>query len=96
MQFCDVYTFNYVFMKGNQLTPSNKYEAPEVFRIRPKGHENQAVQVETFYQDPVIVGGKKIDEEDHRHLAANLLTEKLHHHLLLHVVFSGSFQHWID
>ena len=58
------------------LTPSNEYEAPEVFWIGPKGHEDETVQVETFDQDPVVVGGQKIDEEQHCYLAANLMTKK--------------------
>lgn len=59
----------------NLLTPSDECEAPEVFRVWSEGHEDETVEVEAFYQDPVIVGGQKIDEEQHCHLAANLTTK---------------------
>lgn len=57
------------------LTPAYKNEAPEVFGIGPKRHKDEAVQVEAFHQDPVIVGGQEIDEKQHRHLTADLIME---------------------
>lgn len=33
------------------------------------------MEVQAFNQDPVIVGGQKIDEEQHCHLAADLITK---------------------
>lgn len=58
-----------------QPTPSNKYQAPEVSGVWSEGHEDETVEVQAFYEDPVIVGGQEIDEEQHRYLAANLITE---------------------
>lgn len=57
------------------LTPSDEYQAPEVFGIWAKGHEDETVEVEAFNQNPVVIGGQKIDEEQHSHLAANLKTK---------------------
>lgn len=54
------------------LTPANDDEDPQVALVGEEGHKDQAVQVETFHQDPVVVGGQKIEEESHHHLAANL------------------------
>ena len=58
------------------LTPSNEYEAPEVYGIGPEGHEDETVQIKTFDQDPVVVGCQKIDEEQHCHLASNLIRKQ--------------------
>ena len=57
---------------GSTLTPADDDEDPQVVLVGEEGHEDQAVQVETFHQDPVVVGGQKIEEESHHHLAANL------------------------
>lgn len=57
------------------LTPSNECEAPEVFGVWSKGHEDETVEVEAFHKDPVVVSGQKIDEEQDCHLAANLITK---------------------
>lgn len=57
---------------GSVLTPANDDEDPQVALVGEEGHEDQAVQVKTFHQDPVVVGGQKIQEESHHHLAANL------------------------
>lgn len=59
---------------GSMLTPADDDEDPQVVLVGEEGHEDQAVQVETFHQDPVVVGGQKIEEESHHHLAANLWT----------------------
>lgn len=59
---------------GSILTPADDDEDPQVVLVGEEGHEDQAVQVETFHQDPVVVGGQKIEEESHHHLAANLWT----------------------
>lgn len=58
------------------LTPSDECEAPKVFGVWSEGHEDETVKVQAFYQDPVVVGGQKIDEEQHCHLAANLITKQ--------------------
>lgn len=57
---------------GSILTPADDDEDPQVVLVGEEGHKDQAVQVETLYQDPVVVGGQKIEEERHHHLAANL------------------------
>lgn len=67
------------------LTPSDECEAPDIFGVRSEGHEDKAVEVEAFYQDPVVVGGQKIDEEQHCDLAANLITKHGHFHRILFV-----------
>lgn len=54
------------------LTPANDDEDPQVVLVGEESHEDQAVQVETFHQNPVVVGGQKIEEEGHCHLATNL------------------------
>lgn len=59
------------------LTPAYENEAPEVFGIGPKRHEDEAVQVETFDQDPIIVCSQEIDEEQHRHLTADLIIDQI-------------------
>lgn len=59
---------------GSMLTPADDDEDPQVVLVGEEGHEDQAVQVKTFHQDPVVVGGQKIEEESHHHLAANLWT----------------------
>lgn len=55
------------------LTPSDEYKSPEVFVVWPEGHEDETVEVEALNQDPEVVGGKKIDEEQHCHFAAHLI-----------------------
>ena len=60
------------------LTPSDEGEAPEVFGVRSEGHEDEAVQVQALHQDPVVVGGQEVDEEQHGHLAADLITKHQH------------------
>lgn len=67
------------------LTPSNKYEAPEVFGVWSEGHEDETVEVEAFHQDPVVVGGQKINEQQHCHLAANLMTKVKRFHYILFI-----------
>lgn len=57
---------------GSKLTPANDDEDPQVVLVGEEGHEDQAVQVEAFHQDPVVVGGQEVEEERHHHLAANL------------------------
>ena len=57
------------------LTPSNYCEAPEVFRVRPEGHEDEAVQVQTLHQDPVMVGRQEVKEESDSDLTAGLSTQ---------------------
>lgn len=54
------------------LTPAYQREAPQVLGVGTEGHEDKAVQVESFHQDPVVVGGQEVDEEEHRQLAADL------------------------
>lgn len=61
---------------GSKLTPADDDEDPQVALVGEEGHEDQAVQVETFHQDPVVVGGQKIEEERHHHLAADLRAER--------------------
>lgn len=74
--FNSVFIFFMVWKNLLQLlTPSNEYESPEIFGIRAKSHEDEAMQVEAFHQDPVVVGCQKVDEEQHCHFAANLETE---------------------
>lgn len=55
-----------------RLTPSYQREAPQVLGVGAEGHEDEAVQIEALHQDPVVVGGQEVDEEEHRQLAANL------------------------
>lgn len=57
---------------GSKLTPANDDEDPQVVLVGKEGHEDQAVQVEAFHQDPVVVGGQEVEEERHHRLAANL------------------------
>lgn len=54
------------------LTPADEYQTPEVFGIWSEGHEDETVEVKAFYQNPVVIGSQKVDEEQHSHLAANL------------------------
>lgn len=58
------------------LTPAYQREAPQVLGVRTEGHEDEAVQVKTLHQDPVVVGGQEVDEEEHRKLAADLAQDK--------------------
>lgn len=58
------------------LTPANQSEAPEVLPVWEEGHENKAVEVQAFHQDPIIISGQEVQEEGHSHLTANL-KEKL-------------------
>lgn len=48
------------------------------------------MEVQAFYQDPVIVGGQKIDEEQHCHLAADLITKHEH---FFHILFIPDFRY---
>lgn len=73
------------------LTPSDEGEAPQVFGVWSEGHEDEAVEVKAFYQDPVVVGGQKIDEEEHCHLAANLITK---HYPFYHVSLEPDTSLW--
>lgn len=75
------------------LTPSDECEAPEVFGVWAEGHEDEAVKVEAFHQDPVVVGGQKIDEKQHRHLAADLITKHSHicHLQFVHAIIVFNF-----
>lgn len=47
------------------------------------------MEVQAFHQDPVIVGSQKIDEEQHRQLAANL--KKKQNNLKQIITFNISF-----
>lgn len=58
-----------------ELTPSNQSKSPQILPIREEGHEDEAVEVETLDQDPVVVCGQEVHEQRHHHLAANLCTK---------------------
>lgn len=70
------------------LTPSDECEAPKVFGVWSEGHEDETVKVQAFYQDPVVVGGQKVDEEQHCHFAANLIRK---HEQVFHLLFIAAF-----
>lgn len=62
-------------MNGAQLTPSDQSESPQILSVGEEGHEDEAVQVQTLHQDPVVVGGEEVQEQGHDHLAADLFTD---------------------
>ena len=58
-----------------ELTPSDQSESPQILSVWEEGHEDEAVQVQTLHQDPVVVGCQKVQEQGHDHLAADLYTK---------------------
>lgn len=54
------------------LTPANQSKAPKVLPVWEEGHEDKAVQVQAFHQNPVIISRQEVQEESDSHLTANL------------------------
>lgn len=54
------------------LTPPDQSEAPQVFRIRQEGHEDETVQVQALHQDPIVVCSQEIDEQQDSHFTTHL------------------------
>lgn len=54
------------------LTPSYEGETPEIFGVGEERHEDEAVKVQAFHQDPVVVCRQEINEEQDCDLAAEL------------------------
>ena len=57
---------------GSMLTPADDDEDPQVVLVGEEGHEDQAVQVETFHQNPVVIGCQEVEEEGNRYFTAHL------------------------
>lgn len=57
------------------LTPADDSERPEVVLFGEEGHEDEAVQVQTLHQDPVMVGRQEVKEESNSNLTAGLRTQ---------------------
>lgn len=55
-----------------QLTPSNQRKSPQILPVGEEGHEDEAVEIQALHQNPVVIGGQKVQEQSHRHLAADL------------------------
>lgn len=62
------------------LTPANDSEAPEVLPVREEGHEDEAVEVKAFHQDPVIICRKEVQEERDCDLTADLQPQPQQQH----------------
>lgn len=56
------------------LTPPDDGEGPQVVLVREEGHEDEAVQVQAFHQDPVMIGRQEVQEESHSDFTARLRT----------------------
>lgn len=54
------------------LTPANDSEAPEVLPVGEEGHEDEAVEIKTFHQNPVIICCEEVQEECDGNLTADL------------------------
>lgn len=67
-------------MPCSVLTPSNQSESPQVLCVWQEGHEDEAVQVQTFHKDPVVVCCQKINEQKDCHLTTYLEMEEKHQH----------------
>lgn len=59
-------------IKESTLTPSNQCKTPKVLFVWEKSHKNETVQVKTLHKNPVVIGGQKVHEQGHHHLAGNL------------------------
>lgn len=55
-----------------KLTPADDGECPQVVLVWEEGHEDEAVQVQSLHQDPVVIGRQEIQEESNGHLTAHL------------------------
>ena len=55
------------------LTPANESEAPQVLGVRVERHEDEAVQIQAFHQNPIVVGGQEVDEQQDCDLASYLV-----------------------
>lgn len=60
------------------LTPPNQSESPQVLCVWQEGHEDEAVQVQAFHKDPVVVCCQKINEQKDCHLTTYLEMEEKH------------------
>lgn len=67
-----MWIFNCVCSSASLLTPANDSEAPEVLPVREEGHEDEAVEIKAFHQDPVIICRKEVQEERDSDLTADL------------------------
>ncbi len=57
-----------------ELTPSDQSKSPKVLSVREEGHEDEAVEVQTLHQDPVVIGRQKVHKQGDNHLTADLHT----------------------
>lgn len=58
-----------------KLTPADDGECPQVVLVWEEGHEDEAVEVQALYQDPVVISGQEVDEQQHCHFTPNLERE---------------------
>lgn len=58
--------------EDRRLTPAKERESPKILLLGEERHEDEAVEVEAFHQDPVVVGGQEVQEQGDSHLAAHL------------------------
>lgn len=69
------------------LTPSDQSEAPQVLRVGQKSHKDEAVQVQAFHQNPIVVCSQEIDKQQDCHFATHLkrkVKQMKTHHTLRH------------
>ena len=64
--------------RGGFRTPSDECQPPQVLGVGQEGHEDEAVEVQPLHQDPVVVGGQEVDEEQHRDLTSDLRGKQSH------------------
>ena len=59
-------------------TPTDESQPPEVLGVGQEGHEDEAVEVQPLHQDPVVVGGQEVDEQQHCDLTSDLTGKDIH------------------
>ena len=57
------------------LTPAHDGESPQVVLVREESHEDEAMEVQSLHQNPVMIGCQEVQEEGYSSFTTSLMRQ---------------------